>query len=139
VLLSPEVCLDPSLPPEQRAVTDTPPLPEVCIVVLLLCRKRGAVAYWLPYGKQRRAVVLRRAPTWAAPLHVGWLLNWMSGLLQAASLVAVVLGCLPRLGGCAHIAARLVRSLAAGRPGRTALAGGSGRWWDKHETQTLIP
>ena len=29
VLLSPEVCLDPSLPPEQRAVADTPPLPEV--------------------------------------------------------------------------------------------------------------
>lgn len=74
VLLSPEVCLDPSLPGEQRAVMDTPPLPE------------------------------------------------------AASLVAVILGCLPRLGSCAHIAARLVRSLAAGRPGRTALAGGAGRW-----------
>ena len=29
VLLSQEVCLDPSLPPEQRAVADTPPLPEV--------------------------------------------------------------------------------------------------------------
>jgi hypothetical protein len=51
-------------------------------------------------------------------------------LWQAASLVAVVLGCLPRLGSCAHIAARLVRSLAAGRPGRAALAGGSGRWCD---------
>jgi hypothetical protein len=36
VLLSPEVCLDPSLPPEQRAVADTPPLPEVRTTVLLL-------------------------------------------------------------------------------------------------------
>lgn len=32
VLLSPEVCLDSSLPAEQRAVTDTPPLPEVWIL-----------------------------------------------------------------------------------------------------------
>lgn len=32
VLLSPEVCLDPALPAEQRAVTDTPPLPEVRLI-----------------------------------------------------------------------------------------------------------
>lgn len=42
--------------------------------------------------------------------------------------MAVILGCLPRLGGCAHIAARVVRSLAGARPGRAALAGGSSRW-----------
>ena len=45
-----------------------------------------------------------------------------------ASLVAVVLGCLPRLGACAHLAARLLRAAAGGRPGRAALAAGAARW-----------
>lgn len=64
-------------------------------------------------------------------VHDQWLVRRPAfRTLQAASLVAVVLGCLPRLGSCAHIAARLVRSLAAGRPGRAALAGGCGRWCD---------
>lgn len=47
---------------------------------------------------------------------------------QMASLVAVVLGCLPRLGACAHLAARLLRAAAGGRAGRAALAAGAARW-----------
>lgn len=74
VLISPNVCLDPSASVDRRSVTDTPPLPEM------------------------------------------------------ASLVAVVLGCLPRLGACAHLAGRLLRVGAAGRAGRAAVAAGAARW-----------
>lgn len=45
-----------------------------------------------------------------------------------ASLVAVLLGCLPRLGACAHLAGRLLRVGAAGRAGRAAVAAGAARW-----------
>lgn len=48
--------------------------------------------------------------------------------MQAASVVAVLLAGLTRLGGNAYIAKRLIMMLAGHMPGRSALRTACGRW-----------
>ena len=130
VLCNLDICLDPAVAPEQRALEDCIPTNEVCAGAQtnahLSCRVLVVMSRC--WAANDSGMHLPGCPAWASGAYCIWVQDLLLIVTQAASVVAVLLAGLTRLGGNAYIAKRLIMMLAAHAPSRSALRTACARW-----------